>query len=115
MVDPGVYLEKLSAFSRILRQEGLSVSPKETADASQILIALGLEDREQVKAALRTVYCASRDDQLLFDKAFDGFFLSEEKIRKQAMEHAMRDKELQENMRKLQESGQAENLSKDQQ
>jgi len=115
MVDPRVYLEKLSAFSRILRQEGLSVSPKETADASQILIALGLEDRQQVKAALRTVYCASRDDQLLFDKAFDGFFLSEEKIRKQAREQAMKDRELQENMRKLQESGQAENLSQDQQ
>ena len=33
MVDPGVYLEKLSAFSRMLRLEGLPVSPKETADA----------------------------------------------------------------------------------
>ena len=56
MADPGVYLEKLSAFSRMLRLEGLSVSPRETADASQILIALGLEDREQVKTALRTVF-----------------------------------------------------------
>ena len=56
MDDPQVYLEKLSAFSRMLRLEGLSVSPRETGDASQILIALGMEDREQVKTALRTLH-----------------------------------------------------------
>ena len=38
MGEPEVYLEKLSAFSRILRMEGLSVSPKETEDASRLLI-----------------------------------------------------------------------------
>ena len=42
MVDPGVYLEKLSAFSRLLRLKGLPVSPAETADAAQTLIALGM-------------------------------------------------------------------------
>ena len=56
MAEPDVYLEKLSAFSRMLRLEGLSVSPKETADASQILISLGMEDRLQVIIALRTVF-----------------------------------------------------------
>ena len=49
MADPQVYLEKLSAFSRMLRLEGLPVSPKETADACQILITLGLDDRNLVK------------------------------------------------------------------
>ena len=51
MAEPDVYLEKLSAIARLLRLEGLSVSPKETADASQILISLGMEDRQQVKIA----------------------------------------------------------------
>ena len=41
-----VYLEKLSAFSRMLRLEGISVSPQETADACRILLAMGLEDRQ---------------------------------------------------------------------
>ena len=36
MVDPGVYLEKLSAFSRLLRLKGLPVSPAETADAARL-------------------------------------------------------------------------------
>ena len=62
MADPRVYLEKLSAFSRMLRMEGLPVSPKETADACQILITLGLDDREKVKTALRTVFAKSREE-----------------------------------------------------
>ena len=94
MVEPGVYLEKLSAFSRMLRLEGLSVSPKETEDAGRILIALGLEDREQVKTALRTVYAKTRDEQITFDRVFNGFFISEEAMRKQAKEQMQREKEM---------------------
>ena len=89
MGDPAVYLEKLSAFSRMLRLEGLNVSPKETADAGQILTILGFDSREQVKTALRTIYAKSREEQLLFDRVFDGFFLSEEAMRAQA-EHTAR-------------------------
>ena len=86
MAEPAVYLEKLSAFSRILRMEGLTVSPKETEDASRLLISLGLEDRQRVKTALRTVYAKSREEQISFDRAFDGFFISEEAMRRQARE-----------------------------
>ena len=115
MVDPAVYLEKISAFSRMLRLEGLSVSPKETADASQILIALGMEDRERVKTALRTVYAKSREEQLIYDRVFDGFFLSEEAMRAQANQMAQQDVQIQRNLEQLQRSGQAESLSQDQQ
>ena len=45
MAEPGIYLEKLSAFSRMLRLENLSVSPKETEDAARLLISLGLDGR----------------------------------------------------------------------
>ena len=103
MTEPGVYLEKLSAFSRILRMEGLAVSTKETEDAGRLLIALGLADREQVKTALRTVYAKSREEQLSFDRAFDGFFLSEEAMRRQAKEAMEREKELQQHQQEAQE------------
>ena len=86
MSDPGVYLEKMSGFSRMLRQEGLAVGPQETADACQVLIQLGLEDREQVKTALRTVYAKSREEQNIFDETFDGYFISEDAMRRQAQE-----------------------------
>ena len=94
MAEPETYLEKLSAFSRMLRLEGLSVSPKETEDASRLLIALGLEDRERVKTALRTVYAKSREEQLSFDRCFDSFFISEEKMRQQAEQQRQREQEL---------------------
>ena len=93
MADPAVYSEKLSYFSRMLRREGLTVGPQETADACQILIHLGLEDRQAVKTALRTVFAKSREEQLTFDRVFDGFFISEEAMREQAKRQMEREKE----------------------
>ena len=84
MAEHEVYLEKLSYFSRMLRLHGLTVSPKETADAATILTQLGFGDRQTVKTALRTVFAKSREEQITFDQVFDGFFLSEEAIREQA-------------------------------
>ncbi len=103
MDDPGVYLEKLSSFSRMLRLEGLAISPKETEDASRLLIALGMEDRERVKTALRTVYAKSREEQITFDRVFDGFFISEERMRQQAKEQMEREKELQQHRQEAEE------------
>ena len=83
MADGSVYLEKLSAFSRILLAEGLSVSPRETEDACRVILALGMEDRQRLQTALRTVYAKSREEQITFDRVFDGFFLPEDAIREQ--------------------------------
>ena len=94
MADPGVYLEKMSLFSRMLRREGMGIGPQETADACRILIDLGLEDREQVKTALRTVYAKSREEQAAFDRVFDGFFLSEEAMKEQAKRHMEEEAEM---------------------
>ena len=118
MAEPQVYLEKLSAFSRMLRLEGLSVSPKETADASQILIALGLEDRQQVKTALRTVFAKSREEQAAFDRVFDGFFITEEAMREQAKRQMEKEREQAQQQRQAQEEldsfGQSISLTQEQ-
>ena len=92
MLDTTVYLDKLALFGRILRQEGMFVSPAETEDACRILLELGFSDRETVKAALRTVYAKSRAQQLRFDRVFDSFFLSEDAIR--AIDRKHREEEL---------------------
>ena len=116
--EPGVYLEKLSAFSRMLRLQGLPVSPKETEDASRLLITLGMEDRSKVKTALRTVYAKSREEQITFDRVFDGFFISEEKMRQQAREQMEREKEMQQHRQEAEEelqlNGKPMDLSQDQ-
>ncbi len=109
MAEPTVYLEKLSAFSRLLRLKGMNVGPRETADAARVLIALGMADRTVVKTALRTVYASSREEQLTFDGVFDGFFLSEEAIRRQAREQQEKEKELQQ--RRLEAEQELEQLS----
>ena len=83
MDDGSVYLEKMSLFSRILSAEGLTVSPSETTDACRILIDLGLSDRDRVKTALRTVYAKSREEQIVFDRVFEDFFLPADAIRQQ--------------------------------
>ena len=118
MDDQQVYLEKLSAFSRMLRMQGLNVSPQETADACRILIEVGLENRDTVRQALRTIYAKSREEQLIFDRVFDGFFISEEAMRQQAKEQAERETEMEqvrkESMEDLQINGQPMMLSQQQ-
>ena len=102
-MDDGVYLEKLSAFSRILRLKGLTVGPAETADAAQVLTTLGLADRQTVKTALRTVYASSREEQLTFDGVFDGFFISEEAMRRQAQEQMRQEQAMEERRREAEQ------------
>ena len=114
MADPGVYSEKLSYFSRMLRREGMSVGPKETADACQILIHLGLEDRQSVKTALRTVYAKSREEQLTFDRVFDGFFISEEAMRDQAKRQMEKEQEMAQARQEAQEDLQGTSFSEEQ-
>ena len=118
MDDQQVYLEKLSAFSRMLRLQGLNVSPQETADACRILIEIGFEDRSTVRQVLRTIYAKSREEQLIFDRVFDGFFISEEAMRQQAKEQAEREAEMEtvrkESMEDLQINGQPMMLSQEQ-
>lgn len=103
MAEPEVYLEKLSAFSRLLRLKGLSVGPAETADAAQVLTSLGFDDRERVKTALRTVFAGSREEQLIFDGVFDGFFITEEAMRRQAQEQQQREQEMAQRRREAEE------------
>ena len=112
MDDPGVYLEKLTAFSRMLRIHDFSIGPNETADASRILADLGFADRETVKTALRTVYAKSREEQLNFDRIFDGFFISEDAMRRQAMEQMQKEAEMEAARREAQE--QSLDLDRDQ-
>ena len=118
MDDPRVYLEKLSAFSRMLRLEGLNASPRETADACRVLTQLGMEDKQTVKLALSAIYAKSREEQLIFGRVFDGFFISEETMRAQAMERAKHDLEVeaaqQEAMERLQLNGVPLDLTQEQ-
>ena len=62
---------------------------KESKEKEPLLIS-----KEQVKTALRTVYANSREEQLTFDRVFDGFFISEEAMRQQAKEQMQKEQEM---------------------
>ena len=118
MDDERVYLEKISAFSRMLRLNGLSSGPQEAVDACKILLEIGFEDRALVRQALSTIYAKSRDEQLIFDHVFDSFFISEEAMRQQAKEQAQREAQMEsvrhDSMQDLQVNGEPLNLSEEQ-
>jgi len=103
MADAGVYLEKIAHFSRLLRREGLVIGPRETEDACRVLIELGMEDRELVKTALRTVFAKSREEQLCFDRSFDHFFISEEMMKERARHQLEEQQQFEQNRRDAQE------------
>lgn len=118
MDDPQVYLEKLSGFTAMLRLSGINATHQETADACSILLKLGFEDRERVKLALGSIYAKTREEQLIFDRVFDGYFISEEAMREQAKQQAQREAEMDAARREAQEqlnlNGQPLDLSDDQ-
>ena len=65
MDDEQVYLEKISAFSRMLRLKGLSSGPQEAVDACRILLEIGFEDRMLVGI----VY--DEENKQIFTNAYD--------------------------------------------
>ena len=68
-----------------------------------MLTTLGLADRQTVKTALRTVYASSREEQLTFDGVFDGFFISEEAMRRQAQEQMRQEQAMEERRREAEQ------------
>ncbi len=111
------YLEKLAEFSALLRREGLAVGPQETADACEILACLDLGCRGTVRAALQAVYAKSREEQAVFQRAFDGFFVSVEKRELLRRRHEEEARELarrrEEAARELQVGGRPMDLRED--
>ena len=61
-------------FVRLLRREGLRVSPSETLDAVRALAATGLAERARARAALRLTLAKSEAELGHFDELFDRFF-----------------------------------------
>ncbi len=77
-MDHDLYLSRIAEFVRLLSQEGLSVGTKEAEDACRALELTGFSEREQVKAALRTICAKSQAESSAFDRLFDAFFVSSE-------------------------------------
>ena len=67
-------LTKIANLSAQLRAEGLPVSIRSTQSATEICMALGMEDRNLLKTALMAIYVKDRYDIPKFNKIFDEIF-----------------------------------------
>ncbi len=74
-VRPGGHLfNNLVHFARLLRQLGIPTSGEQSATLTRAFAHLNLDQRRDIKAAARAVYLGRREQQPLFDRAFDLFF-----------------------------------------
>ena len=66
--------ERLVEFVGELREHGIAVGPGETVDAAAAVDALGLADREQLRAALAATVLRRSGQRATFDSLFDLYF-----------------------------------------
>ena len=64
----------LVSFARTLRRSGVAVSSDASVTAARALVEVGFDDRERVRAALRSTLIASEADLAVFDRLFPSFW-----------------------------------------
>jgi uncharacterized protein with von Willebrand factor type A (vWA) domain len=69
-----LFLHNLIVFARFLRWVGIRVSAEQVSELGLVVEAIGIERREDVYYAARSLFVRRRDDLALFDQAFDLFF-----------------------------------------
>jgi len=66
--------ENIMHFARVLRAAGLPVGPAKVIAALDAVDAVGIENREDFRAALQSVLIERHEQQTLFDQAFELFW-----------------------------------------
>src|SRR6516225_4028164 len=70
----GLMRRKLAGFARTLRDTGFKIGLAETRDGLAILTVPAARRPAALKAALRSLFCATRSDWERFDEIFDAFW-----------------------------------------
>jgi uncharacterized protein with von Willebrand factor type A (vWA) domain len=66
--------ENILHFARVLRAAGLPVGPAKVIAALEAVQAVGVEQREDFRAALESVFIERHEQQVLFDQAFELYW-----------------------------------------
>ena len=72
--SPGRLAANVIHFAGLLRRAGLPVGPDSVVATNQALALIGIEDRTQVRAALRALMVQRHEHREVFDQAFDLFW-----------------------------------------
>jgi len=70
----GKFSDNLAAFGRTLRRAGVRVDPARIALAADAALAVGLEQREDLSAALEAVLISRQQDRQVYRELFEAFF-----------------------------------------
>jgi len=70
----GKFSDNLAAFGRTLRRAGVRVDPARIALAADAALAVGLERREDLSAALEAVLISREQDRQVYRELFEAFF-----------------------------------------
>jgi uncharacterized protein len=67
-------VENIMHFARVLRAAGLPVGPAKVIAALDAVEAVGVENREDFRAALQSIFIERHEQQALFEQAFELFW-----------------------------------------
>ena len=70
----GKFSDNLAAFGRTLRRAGVRVDPARIALAADAALAVGLDRREDLSAALEAVLISREQDRQVYRELFEAFF-----------------------------------------
>ena len=73
-LDDNRFAPNIMHFGRVLRAAGLPIGPGKIIDASQAVMAVGIQSRSDFYWALHAVFVNRRDQHELFDQAFHIFW-----------------------------------------
>ena len=78
----GRLIDNLMQFARALRAAGLRTGPGDAITAARAVVAVGVADRDDLRAALAAVFVKRRQDRELFDEAFHIFWRNPDLLRR---------------------------------
>lgn len=84
--EAGKLAENVIHFARTLRRAGLPIGPAKVIDALQALQAVGVERRDDFYFALSAVLVNRREQQVIFDQAFNLFWRDPNAVERQLQE-----------------------------
>jgi uncharacterized protein with von Willebrand factor type A (vWA) domain len=81
--ESGRLAENVVHFARVLRRAGLPIGPAKVVDALRALQAVGVERRDDFYFALSAVLVDRREQQAIFDQAFELFWRDPKRLGRQ--------------------------------
>ncbi|MBR1560026.1 MAG: VWA domain-containing protein, partial [Clostridia bacterium] len=99
-----VLYDRMVRFVNDLRAQGMTVGIRETGDMLEALNLVGFEDKQTVRAVMRSILAGDQREQETFDRLFNLYFVSLEEFERNRQAMAQAQQELEARRRELEET-----------